>query len=74
MPMRIHIFDVEHGACAAIETPTGHLLMIDCGHKSYCQIWCSGAESSGGLIDVCYFDSVFEFHAGDHLREISESA
>ena len=41
---------------------------------SYCQIWCSGAESSGGLIDVCYFDSVFEFHSGDHLREISESA
>ena len=44
------------------------------GIGSYCQIWCSGAESSGGLIDVCYFDSVFEFHAGDHLREISESA
>ena len=42
--------------------------------ESYCQIWCSGAESSGGLIDVCYFDSVFEFHSGDHLREISESA
>ena len=42
--------------------------------RSYCQIWCSGAESSGGLIDVCYFDSVFEFHSGDHLREISESA
>ena len=49
-------------------------LMPDHKTMSYCQIWCSGAESSGGLIDVCYFDSVFEFHSGVHLREISESA
>jgi beta-lactamase superfamily II metal-dependent hydrolase len=32
--MRIHIFDVEHGACNVIETPNGQIIMIDCGHNS----------------------------------------
>ena len=41
---------------------------------SNCQIWCSGAESSGDLIDVCYFNSVFEFHSSDYLRQVRESA
>jgi beta-lactamase superfamily II metal-dependent hydrolase len=33
-PMRIHIFDVEHGECSAIETPTGHLMLIGAGHNA----------------------------------------
>ena len=41
---------------------------------SYCQIWCSGAESSGDLIDVCYLDSVFEFYSRDYLGQVRESA
>ena len=32
--MRIHIFDVEHGECSAIETPSGHLILIGLGHNS----------------------------------------
>lgn len=32
--MRIHIFDVEHGECNAIETPSGHLMLIGVGHNS----------------------------------------
>jgi hypothetical protein len=28
---RILIFDVEHGFCAFVKSPTGHTLMIDCG-------------------------------------------
>lgn len=32
--MRVHIFDVEHGECNAIETPSGHLLLIGVGHNS----------------------------------------
>lgn len=32
--VRIHIFDVEHGECAAIETPSGDLLLIGIGHNS----------------------------------------
>ena len=42
--------------------------------QSYCQIWCSGAESSGDLIDVCYLNSVFELHSSDHLGQVRESA
>jgi beta-lactamase superfamily II metal-dependent hydrolase len=32
--MRIHIFDVEHGECSAIETPSGDLILIGLGHNS----------------------------------------
>ncbi|OGE75243.1 MAG: hypothetical protein A3I07_02505 [Candidatus Doudnabacteria bacterium RIFCSPLOWO2_02_FULL_42_9] len=31
---KIHIFDVEHGECNIIETPTGHIIMIGAGHNS----------------------------------------
>lgn len=31
---RIHIFDVEHGECNAIETPSGDLILIGVGHNS----------------------------------------
>jgi beta-lactamase superfamily II metal-dependent hydrolase len=33
-PMRVHIFDVEHGECSAIETPTGDLVLIGAGHNN----------------------------------------
>ena len=42
--------------------------------RSYCQIWCSGAESSGDLIDVCYLNSVFELHSSDYLGQVRGSA
>lgn len=33
--MRITIFDVEHGACALVESPNnGPIALIDCGHNS----------------------------------------
>jgi len=31
---RIHIFDVEHGECSAIETPSGDLILIGAGHNT----------------------------------------
>jgi beta-lactamase superfamily II metal-dependent hydrolase len=31
--MEVRIFDVEHGSCATVISPNGHLLMIDCGHN-----------------------------------------
>ena len=34
MSAHINIFDVEHGACASIHTPTGHTILLDCGHNS----------------------------------------
>ena len=32
--MRVHIFDVEHGECSAIETPSGEFILIGLGHNS----------------------------------------
>lgn len=29
--LRIILFDVEHGFCAFIRTPTGYTLLVDCG-------------------------------------------
>ena len=29
-------------------------------------------DSSGGLIDVCHFDSIVEFHSSNHLGQIIE--
>jgi len=31
MSMKVMVFDVEHGACAFIKTPTNHTILIDCG-------------------------------------------
>lgn len=31
MAMKVMIFDVEHGACAFVKTPTNHTILIDCG-------------------------------------------
>ena len=40
---------------------------------SYCQEWCLAIDSSGGLIDVCHFDSIVEFHSSNDLDQIIES-
>lgn len=32
--VKVHIFDVEHGECNIVETPTGNILMIGAGHNS----------------------------------------
>ncbi len=31
--LRVIVFDVEHGSCAFIRTPSGHGILIDCGRK-----------------------------------------
>ena len=42
-------------------------------NESYCQEWCLAIDSSGGLIDVCHFDSIVEFHSSNDLDQIIES-
>jgi beta-lactamase superfamily II metal-dependent hydrolase len=32
-PLKITIFDVEHGNCALVITPNGRTILIDCGHN-----------------------------------------
>ena len=34
----------------------------------------SAIESSGGLIDCCYLDTIFEFDSCNHLRQVIEPA
>src|SRR5690348_15154746 len=29
--MRVIVFDVQHGFCAFVKSPTGHGMLIDCG-------------------------------------------
>ncbi len=67
--MTIHIFDVEHGNCIAIETPTGHLLMIDCGHNSSTN-WRPSDWVSNNFqnLDVLNISNVDEDHASDLLN------
>ena len=31
MAMKVIVFDVEHGACSFVRTPTNHVMLIDCG-------------------------------------------
>ena len=40
---------------------------------SYCHKWYLTIYSSGGLIGVCHFDSIVEFHRSNHLGQIMES-
>jgi len=32
--LRVIVFDVEHGSCAFLRTPSGHGILIDCGRRS----------------------------------------
>ena len=41
---------------------------------NYSQIWCMPMKSSGGLIDFCHLDSIFEFDSGYHLSQVIETA
>lgn len=33
-PMKVHIFDVEHGECSVVEAPSGAMIMIGAGHNT----------------------------------------
>lgn len=48
--MEVHVFDVEHGFCAAVISPTGRLLMIDCGHNATAGWRPSGWVQHYGLV------------------------
>lgn len=64
--MQIDIFDVEHGFCAAIRSPYGRLMLIDCGHNSTTgwrpSTWVSSAHLR---VDNLTITNVDEDHASD---------
>ena len=64
---KIHIFDVEHGECNIIETPTGHLIMIGVGHNDSTSWrpsnWLKSRSQSPHLVVFSNLDS-------DHLSDL----
>jgi len=65
--MRVHIFDVEHGECSAIETPSGELVFIGLGHNSTTgwrpSSWVKARNQKPGWIVLSNLDR-------DHLSDI----
>ena len=53
---------------------SAELVVMHVMPESYCQKWCLTKGSSGGLIDLCRFDTIVEFHSDDHLGQIMESS
>jgi len=64
--VRIDILDVEHGFCAAIQSPSGRLMLVDCGHNSTTGWRPSTWLRSAGLgVDNLTITNVDEDHVSD---------
>lgn len=64
--MRIDILDVEHGFCAAIQSPSGNLMLVDCGHNRTTGWRPSTWMSSDNLkVDNLTITNVDEDHVSD---------
>jgi beta-lactamase superfamily II metal-dependent hydrolase len=65
--LEVNIFDVEHGGCAAVITPSGHLMMIDAGHNGTTgwrpSDWVKGRHSEIESLVVTNFDE-------DHVTDL----
>lgn len=65
--MEVHIFDVEHGNCAAVITPSGKLMMIDCGHNDSTgwrpSKWVAARRQAVSCLTVTNFDE-------DHVTDL----
>lgn len=62
--MLIDIFDVEHGGCAVITSPTGEKLMLDCGHSSSSG-WRPSGEFLNQSIETLMLLNLDEDHVSD---------
>lgn len=67
--MEVHIFDVEHGNCAAIISPAGRLLMIDCGHNDTTgwrpSAWVKARGQAISCLTITNFDD-------DHVSDLPD--
>lgn len=65
--MEVIIFDVEHGSCNAVLTPTGQLLLIDCGHNDATRwrpsSWIAARRLSVANLTITNFDE-------DHVTDL----
>jgi beta-lactamase superfamily II metal-dependent hydrolase len=68
----IVIFDVEHGDCAFIQTPSGGTLMVDCGHKQDFSpakfIKELGWVGAGGINKI-----IITHHDQDHISDLKKA-
>lgn len=76
--LKVIVFDVEHGFCAFIKSPTGRTLLIDCGKASK---FSSVKYSIDNELQDCvdegnfYFSKFILTHPhGDHLEDIERLA
>lgn len=72
--LKIIVFDVEHGFCAFIKSPTGRSMLIDCGKASYFSPikYIVDNELQDCVDEEKYFFSKFilTHPHGDHLEDI----
>lgn len=73
--MEIHIFDVEHGSCDVVMSPSGRVLMIDCGHNGTTDwrpsAWIAARRLPIANLTITNFD---EDHVSDlpNLRRVAD--
>jgi hypothetical protein len=56
--VEVYLFDVEHGGCAAIITPSGRLMLIDAGHNDTTgwRLRCAAPKTSRKVIIMLGLD------------------
>ena len=65
--MRIQINDVDHGNCVTVTSPSGHVLMLDCGY-SLSRPWFPALAHSGRRIQTLILQNLDEDHTQDLPR------
>ena len=45
-----------------------------CRERVIAESGVSASESSGGLVDCCHLDSIFEFNSRKHFRQVIKTA
>lgn len=76
MGMRIIIFDVDHGFCAFVRTPTRRSILIDCGCKtSFSPIVYLVEKEMRHCVsegDFTFTNFILTHPHGDHLQDIDK--
>lgn len=63
--MKIDIFDVGHGACSVITSPSGQRVMIDCGSKKDAPYWWPSIQFYGETFAGLILTNLDEDHVSD---------
>lgn len=66
--MQVEIYDVDHGSCVVVTSPSGDRLMLDCGY-SLNRSWFPSVAYAGQAIQSVILQNLDEDHAQD-LRDL----